>query len=946
MTQPATHWLLHLETLRPYLSGRDHRGKKGSLRWLEAAIAERGGKAGTVRNILYKDLGAPEEKLRLFEVIAELYQEAGLEPPTPPVELGVESARRSLGRDKRRILRLFTKALHQGQCPQIVVVGGAATGKGVLLSAVQKAVPKSLMVNLGGELAQQLYPLSERLGVQERLEALLAQFSPTQPYALKAALQGELRQALAEAINRQGLPLLLRAEADGELSGLPLRNLEGERVNLSVWLEPLLGALSVPYLVALTEPPPTLPYQILSPPTREESRRFVKDQLPDLPAERVDALVNQAGRNFGELQRLVLLEIAMAAAHTRPQAKNHSADLSQDPKLRPILQALAVLSPEADPAVPIPLLEQALGRRLEQLSQAERALFQPVGEGQVRPTLRNLLPTHIPEKEAQRLHRLALRYFSGGNLFRQLYHARGANELEFLLELLAQDPSRLSLMPGLWAESAGWSRVAERQRRGLDGPSLRERLATILVRYRAVLGQYAHPEALEALELLTQSPDPELRIWARVKAAEAQIDAGDYARALEEAPLEPELQGEVEAEGLLVRAALERWRGDYARAEGYVRRALALPTPPFLSDRVWLWQGLVAKDAGRFEEALEALSRVGHEPLLVGRARYQMGDLLMRIGRAEEAARYIREALENLETHHAPREEIARVRARLGTAYRRLGQYEEAARLLYQAIQEAPDPFTRTRAQSEASILESARGHPWEALQLAALAERYLRTTPERPSEARYRHLRTRLRLATAYWVAETNNPYRAPFRGGGKAPKALELLEALWAELREEATSSDRYTALRLDTAQMLALLKPAEEAQSLLRPFLGLSDAYHRTQARLSYAEALCRSGKWGEVLAQLLQMDPTANLPDPGLRAWRIALEAQALLGLGQEEAARRRTLDACSLPEPFRAQVGRVLGALWPVEALEAWIGTLAPLTPADALAIWLATASHP
>jgi hypothetical protein len=170
--------------------------------------------------------------------------------------------------------------------------------------------------------------------------------------------------------------------------------------------------------------------------------------------------------------------------------------------------------------------------------------------------------------------------------------------------------------------------------------------------------------------------------------------------------------------------------------------------------------------------------------------------------------------------------------------------------------------------------------------------------------------------------------------------------LEALWAELREEATSSDRYTALRLDTAQMLALLKPAEEAQSLLQPFLGLSDAYHRTQARLSYAEALCRSGKWGEVLAQLLQMDLTANLPDPGLRAWRITLEAQALLGLGQEEAARRRILEACSLPEPFRVQVGRVLGALWPVEALEAWIGTLAPLTPADALAIWLATASHP
>jgi len=903
------------------------------LRWLEAAIAERGGKAGTVRNILYKDLGSPDEKLRLFEVVAELYQEAGLEPPPPPAELGVESARRSLGRDKRRILRLFTKALHQGQAPRFVVVGGPATGKGVLLSAVHKALPRSLMVNLGGELAQQLYPLSERLGVQERLEALLAQFSPTQPYALKAALQDELRRALAEAIDRQGLPLLLRAEAEGQLTGLPLRNLEGERVNLSVWLEPLLKGLRVPYLAALTEPPPTLPYQTLSPPTREESRRFVKDQLPHLPAERVDALINQAGRNFGELQRLVLLEMAMAADGAGPRARGRSADLGQDPKLRTILQALAVLSPEADPAVPIPLLEKALGRRLEELSQAERALFQPMGEGLVRPTLRNLLPVLVPEKEAQKLHRLALRYFQGSRLFRELYHAHGANELDYLLEVLAQDPSRLSLMPGLWAESARWSHGG-----------LRERLATILVRYRAVLGQYAHPEALEALELLAQSPDPELRVWARVKAAEAQIDAGDYARALEEAPLEHELRGEVEAEGLLVRAALERWRGDYARAEGYVRRALELPTPPFLSDRVRLWQGLVAKDAGRFEEALEVLCRVGHEPLLVGRARYQMGDLLMRTGRAQEAARHIREALESLEAHRAPREEIARVRSRLGTVYRRLGQYEEAARLFDQAIQEAPDPFTRTRAQSEASILESARGHPWEALQLAAQAERYLRTTSERPSEARYRHLRTRLRLATAYWVAQTGDPYRAPFHGGGQAPKALELLQALWAELQGEATGSDRYTALRLDTAQMLALLKPAEEAQNLLQPFLGLSDPYHRTQARLSYAETLCRAGKWGEVLAQLVQIDPTAHLPDPGPRAWRITLEAQALLGLGQEEAARQRILEAGGLPEPFRVQVGRVLGALWPIQALEAWIGVTAPLAPAEALAIWLATPS--
>ena len=36
MAEAPTIWLRYLEDLRPHLRGRDHRGKKGSLRWLEA----------------------------------------------------------------------------------------------------------------------------------------------------------------------------------------------------------------------------------------------------------------------------------------------------------------------------------------------------------------------------------------------------------------------------------------------------------------------------------------------------------------------------------------------------------------------------------------------------------------------------------------------------------------------------------------------------------------------------------------------------------------------------------------------------------------------------------------------------------------------------------------------------------------------------------------------
>lgn len=913
MGEVSTLWQTHLEALRPHLTGRDHRGKKGSLRWLEAAVAERGGRAGTVRNILYKDLGSPEEKLRLFEVIADLYTDSSLEAPELPTELALESARRALGRDKRRLFRRFLRGLEQGEKPQMVVVGGAVTGKGVLLSAVERAWPDCLMVNLGGELAQHLHPLAEKLDVE--LESTLAQLSPTQPYALQAALQDELRNDLAKALNNFGKPLLIRAEKDGQIGGLALRDSQGNPVALAAWLEPMLRRLVVPFLAGLSEPPPNLAWSPLSAPSRAEARRYVKDRLPELPPERVETLVNQAGRNFAELSRLVLLEAA--------QTHGSTPNLSQDTALRPMLQALAILSPEADPAIPIALLEKALGKGLEVLSQAERALIAPMGEGKVRPALRSLLP-EVPEKEARKLHQLALEFFKE-DVFRLLHHARGAGRLDRLLDLLSADPSRLALMPILWPESQGWSTLE------------REKLAMSVVRYRAVLGQYAHPEALEALEVLSSSNDPATQTWARVKTAEAKVDAGDFPSALALLPEPSSLSGEVGAEGLLVWAAVERWQGDYAQADAYVQQALSLPIPPFLADRVRLWQGLVAKDAGRFPEALEALRQVAHDPLLVGRARYQSGDLLLRLGRVYEAEVQMRQGLEALGSAGAPAEEVDRVRARFGTVLRRLGKFEEAEIYMYQAVRETPDPFIRARAQSEACVLEAARGRPIEALFYAAQAEAYFRGVKERPEEAHYRHRRTLYRMAVAYWVRDTGLPYMAPFLGGQTSPQAKQILGALHQELSDSNLPGDRYSGLILDISLMLSRLCSPTEAEALVKPHIRQSDAYFQARARLGYAESLARQERWGEVLAQLVQI---GDLPDPSIQGWKLGLEIQALLGLGQEEAAWAKLGAAKNLPAAHRSQLGRVLGKIWPSDALATHLGSSSPLAPEDVLALWL------
>jgi tetratricopeptide (TPR) repeat protein len=616
----------------------------------------------------------------------------------------------------------------------------------------------------------------------------------------------------------------------------------------------------------------------------------VRERLPHLPPERLEALVNQAGRNFGELSRLVLLEAAKHDPRT---------PLQDDPALKPLLLALSAFSPEADPAFPAALLEKALGRPLEKLSQAERALLEWVGDGLVRPALRSLLPEEAPKE----LHLLALSFFPEENLFRRLYHARKGGAWAELLRALEEDPARLALLPGLWVEAQTWPKEA------------REALAAVVVRYRAVLGQYAHPEAEEALSVLREAENPALRAWARIKAAEAKADAALYKEAEELLPPLEDLNLLDEtgrAEGLLVMAAVERWKGDYERAASYAEAAERLPVAPFLKDRVQLWRGLVAKDLGRYEEALAALEKVGHDPLLLGRARYQMGDLLMRLGRLEAKAR-MEEGLKALEEAGAPKDEVARVRARYGTLLRRLGLYEEAEKALLQALSEAEDPFTRARVESEAGILEAARGRPFEALAYLEAAERYFRTTSERPKEARYRHLRTLFRLGAAYLLLEAGQPYRPPFLGGLRAEEAGRLLEALLTAIPEEAT--DRYTALRLDTASLLALLLPPEEGLGLLRPFLGLENPYLRAQARLGYAETLARKGAYGEALAQVVALPP---LEDPGLWAQARAVEVLALLGLGEREAAWAKVREAAQggLPRPFRFQLGRALGRFCP------------------------------
>ncbi len=896
-----TPWLDLLEPLREHLTGSDHRGQRGSLRWLGAALSERGGRANTVRNILYKDLGSAAEKARLFELLSELYEEVGLAPPDLPEDLTAARAKRALGRDKRVIFARFMRELAEG-LPQFIVVGGPSTGKGVLLEQVRKAYPESVFVNLAQDIVPALVLLMAEVAQAARLESLVAQLSPAQPFAVQAARQREVRKLVKDGLNALGKPLLLRAETSATLSTLPLRGEDGAEVSLAAWLEPLLTSLEIPYLAACSAAPPTLPYQTLRPPSREEARRYVQERLPDIAPETLEELLNQAGRNYGELSRLSLLELSRAGGD--------DAALLRDPRLGPTLRVLAALSPTVDPTIPVPLLEAALERPLSALKQAEHALLETAGEGLVRPALRGLLPEDEGQTE---VHRLALEYYlnaqpgngqpshgRGGSTFRTLYHAERAGAAQVLVDRLRDDPSHLALLPDLWANAATGPQ-------DVWTPELREQLALVVVRYRAVLGDYLHPEARAALALLATSRTTKISAWARVKMAEAQIDAGNFGEAVALMDDLPPLGDEAQAEAHLVHAALSRWRGAYDRAERSVHAALELEVPPLLKDRVQLWHGLVAKDAGRFEEALASLGQVTHNPLLTGRARYQEGELLTRLGQPEAGARHIETALTLLQS--APIEERARVGARLGTALRKLGRDEAASEQFALALSRAPDAFSRARIASEWAMLEVARARSWDALRLASEAEATFRAASHRPEEAHYRHQRTRHRLALAYWTMQTGEPYRAPFRGGRAALEVQAQLQPLFEEVAPLAPRSDRYAALTLDIATTLSLSLPPQEALPLLSS-LELPSHYLQLKLRLSAAEAHLRAGNAPAAAASLAAVREVP--PDPGLTAWKGLLDAELLLALDQREAACQVVNDLLTLAAPFRAQLGRVWG----------------------------------
>ncbi|WP_415814084.1 hypothetical protein, partial [Deinococcus marmoris] len=782
----------------------------------------------------------------------------------------------------------------------------------------------------------------------------------------------QLAAAQMEAARRQ-LPasgtLLVRVTDDLSFAGGPPRSADGSVISPARWAaEHLLRAApsGLAVLLALEKvsvdglglpPPETI---TLHPPTPAEARGYLMARLGIARAE-ADSLVAETGRHLDRLSLLVRLR----GGETNADAP----DLWTDPDICRLVAATAALA-ASTPHVPVTswppeLLRTALGAEFRQLPPHARALL--AGSDALgwtpAPALRAAWEGAEARDRAGALRRLAGLTSEPGRPVRLAALAALKDWAALAAHIRAQ-PDDARWLPPLWPSI----------RHGAVGET-RDDLAGAVVRHHAGRGDYHDSGLRDALFTLLEATRPPVRAWARVKLAESSLEAGNMAAAAEQlahpevsalllstAPPRDPWAVSACADALLVQAALARWAGDLEAAT----RAVMDPRAAVGGPRAGLWRGLIAKDAGRWDEALGALASVPpSSPLLSARARYQEGDLRLRLGQPAAALAALRDAVARLETAGAGEEERARVLARSATALRRLGLLEDAHATLNRALDLLPpdprrhaDGVPRARLLSEGIPLLLALGRPDDALAASVQALALLTGRSARPAEVQYRQRRTHYRVALAYLTRGLGGAYLQPLLGPLRDHPDLQQARALLDGLIGEATpGSDRDSILLFDMylSRALAEPHPAAALDCVTRALALAAHPYEEAQARTMRAEVQWRAGRPAEALADLnrarallRRVQPGLDdTPDPGLQAQLLTLEAALTIGDGPQMVRWLRAALADPALAPFRAGMWRALGRVleaggdaWPL--LRSLHGpraeALAHLRPGDAL--WL------
>ncbi|WP_309570482.1 hypothetical protein [Deinococcus sp.] len=896
--------------LPPPASGRQQRG---SLRWLEAEMRARGANPAALRNIVYRDIGTVADKAALHGILGDLASEVGQRlpaqdghaaPPRLPDELQL------LGRSKKRAYKQFLAGVRAGRAPRLIVTGRAGAGKTVLLDKVQEALADG---------SSTVTRLSLTSDVSLSLPFKVAQASS---YAVHAQAQVD---ALRAVLPGSGA-LLVRVTDDLNFAGQPPRAPDGTQLSPAAWAVTtiLAGVPSGVAVLLATESRRGLestPTEVidLRPPTTAEARAYLMASL-GLPHAEADALVRETGRHLDRLTLLVSLR----------SGDTDAGNLRSDPDTRRVIEVAAALegvtlgAPEAP--WPETLLRAALGLDVQTLPPHARALLRRSEQGEYLPTpVLRAASTGTPRAVITAVYaRIVAAAVVVGSRYRMAALAQLA-DWPALIAAVQNRPDDTRHLPPLWPLIRRATTLEHR-----------EWLARAVVGHHAGRGEYNEPRLRDALFTLLESPRDPVRAWARVKLAESSLESGsmDSARRQLEHPDVTSIDAAdpwavaAQADALLVQAALARWQGDLEAA----MRAAADPRTSVGGPRAQLWRGLIAKDAGRWPDALRELQAVpASSPLLSARARYQEGDLRLRVGQPQAALDALLDAAARLVTAGGSSEETARVMARSATAFRRLGFPEKGLEQLQRALALVPDEdrrradsVPRARLMSEGLPILLALGRPDDALVQGTQALSLLARSDARPAETRYRERRTRYRLALAYVTRGLGVPYLQPLGGPSHDTPDLHharhLLDALIAGA---SGGTDRNSILTFDMHLSRALADPdAGAALGACDTALGMAThPYEEAQARTQRAESLLRQGCHADALGDINRAhallrrvrgaDPRVQL-DPGLHAQLVVLEARASIADGLRtlrwvrEAAQEPTL------HPFHAGIWREVG----------------------------------
>jgi len=977
----ASPWRPIFENVRSAVGHRrDADGVLGSINWLRKEMERRGANPNVVRNIIYRDKGKIADKRVLFEILSELWVASG-RPPLRSPELEVllspgssaeQEVLQLLGREKRRAYRAFVSGVRGGETPRMLVTGRPGSGKTLLADYIQHALeipprPAERIVRLefaSSDLASAVTRMALALGVAPDLvEAKLLRIGSSSAYAVQADAQAEIARLIIDAARQLGGGLVFLVHVSQSLSRqedslgmVPLRlnTPEVPRVTASEWLwlslfEPLGRLPNTAVLVSMADIPARALQRLgafegpvkLTPPTTAEARRFVKVRLPNLAASQQEDIVQRAGRSFEELRTLTLLaevreprgEEALRGNELSIEQLGKLVDASGDARLRDFLAALAVLSIPEFPTFEAERLVALRSHGEGELTTFELAFLDqvPGADGHLRCFSRQLaraLRQRLTESDpsryralnsaaAQTYRQAAFAAPAEEQASRFLHHIFEARDWEAMTAWLARHSIQQSLARRIWA-------AAETELVGTPGF---QAIAKQVAAHYVKLGSYDHVDARAAFEALARSEDDEARAWTTVKRAEGEVLKGRFEpaeRLLEAAPdaAAPLLR----AETALMRASIARWRSELDEAARLVDEEARAELDRVVEDdsetrlaraKVSVWAGLIAKDRGDLEGALEHFANVADEDELIrARIAFQRGDVRMKLGRLDQALTDLDQAVLLAASSEALEQEQTRFLARRGTLRRRMGNLRaaredfEAARRILEAADGTPVErgFWLAKVDDEAALALLAEGAFEEAtFTLARTIDRFRAYATAQEVDAEYRILRTTLHLGLAYACRGLARPFRLPLPlvplPDVDLPDLRHARERIGEVLGALGTKEDsELFGMLVHEAHLLSSLVALEPGAALEHAERALAASrfdYQRAQALAAKAAAQLRCGnadgaasalEAGEKALRLaLPANGARERGDLGLRSQYVALAAATQLQLGSSADA---------------------------------------------------------